>query len=134
MSLKILIVDDDKGVRDVLQMRIRDLFPDAVVAHAANGLDAISTIREKVKVSGYDVVFTDMQMPGMNGLDLITMARGEGVTSGIILMSGIMDTELYTTAIRVGADMAFEKPKLIPGMVEAAMAAGLKAKDRRAGG
>lgn len=135
MPLKILIIDDDKNVRDVLHMKLGDLYPDATVSQAADGLAGISAIREEAEAGEvYDVVFTDMQMPGMTGLDVITMARRENMISGIVLMSGIMDNELRNTALRSGADLALEKPSLIPKMVEAAVITAKKAKDRRAGG
>jgi CheY-like chemotaxis protein len=109
MLMKILIVDDYERVRDILMLKIREIFPDANIEMAEDGLKGISKIRD----GGVDLVVTDNQMPGMDGVDLIMMARSEGFKMPIILLSGAIHPELRSMAIKAGADAVFDKPKFL---------------------
>ena len=67
MRLSALIVDDEKAARDELAYLLKD-FPDvAVVGQGKNGVEALSLIRELKP----DVVFLDVQMPGLDGFGVI---------------------------------------------------------------
>ena len=69
MSLRILIVDDEAPARRRLRELLSDLanrIPHEVVAEAPNGVEAIACVREFAP----DLVFADMQMPRMNGIEL----------------------------------------------------------------
>ncbi len=71
ISLTALIVDDEALARDELAYLLRD-FPDVeVVASAANGLEAIDLIEDLEP----DLVFLDVQMPGLDGLGVIRRLR-----------------------------------------------------------
>lgn len=62
-----LIADDEAHLRDYLEQQLRDVWPELrVVARAANGLEALRLIDEQAP----DVVFLDIRMPGMTGLDV----------------------------------------------------------------
>lgn len=60
-----LIVDDEKGIRRVLREELEDI--GLTVDEAEDGVAAL----EKVKNKKYDYIFTDMQMPNMNGMEFI---------------------------------------------------------------
>ncbi len=68
-----LIVEDEAVLRAELRAMLRRLWPElSVVAEAANGLEAIREIDARAP----DVVFLDIQMPGVNGLDVAMHASG----------------------------------------------------------
>ncbi|GJJ03064.1 DNA-binding response regulator [Duganella rhizosphaerae] len=66
-SLRALIADDEEHLRDYLEGQLKTAWPELkVVAKAANGLEALRMIDEQAP----DVVFLDIRMPGMTGLDV----------------------------------------------------------------
>jgi CheY-like chemotaxis protein len=85
---RILLVDDDEETRDVF----RDLLADAgyEVMVAANGTEACRTL------AGFraDLVVTDLEMPGMDGLQLIRWLRTARPSCSILLVTGRSDREL----------------------------------------
>lgn len=68
MNLRVMIVDDEPPARAKIQHFLKDDPEIEVVAEAKNGLDALQAIEEKQP----DLVFLDIQMPKMNGLEMIT--------------------------------------------------------------
>src|SRR5689334_25388324 len=67
MSLSTIIVDDEQLARDELAFLLRDVDDVNVVAQGKNGLEAINLIREHSP----DLVFLDVQMPGLDGFGVI---------------------------------------------------------------
>src|ERR1019366_8600663 len=67
MPINTLIVDDEKPARDELVYLLRS-FPEVhLVAQGKNGIDALALIKEHSP----DLVFLDVQMPGLNGLGVV---------------------------------------------------------------
>ena len=65
---KIIIIDDEAAGRQLIREYLED-FPDLIViGEANNGVDAIRLIREFKP----DLIFLDIQMPGLNGFDVLT--------------------------------------------------------------
>jgi DNA-binding NtrC family response regulator len=79
---RVLIVDDERSVREVLRDYLTDMGDE--VATAASGAEAL----EIVLTFRPHVILTDMVMPGMSGADLLGALRGAGVTVPVILISG----------------------------------------------
>jgi len=69
MAARIMVVDDDDGTRTVLT-RLLELEGHVVDAYE-NGETALT----QLKIAQYDVLITDLVMPGMSGLDLVRAAR-----------------------------------------------------------
>jgi CheY-like chemotaxis protein len=69
---KILVVDDSATMRMLITMSIKKLLAGINVTQAVNGVDAI----EKLKNQDYHLVITDMNMPEMDGAQLIREIRG----------------------------------------------------------
>ncbi len=102
---KILIVDDTKGVR---QMLIRILRSERTyeVQEACNGLEA----KEKLIADDFDLVITDLNMPGINGLQLMAWALEDRPGATWIILSGFGTFETAIEAIHLGAFDFVPKP------------------------
>ena len=99
----ILIVDDDEAVRDVLY----DLFSDEHLCHgAATAERALAFIDEQP----YDVVLTDISMPGLSGLELLGHLRQARPGTPVIVISGIGDRTHAEGLTRLGAFDFILKP------------------------
>ncbi|MDT5157888.1 MAG: two-component system, NtrC family, response regulator PilR [Acidobacteriota bacterium] len=99
----ILIVDDDAAVRDVLY----DLFSEDHLCHAAATAEqALGFLHEH----SYDVVLTDISMPGLSGLELLGHLRQEQPDSPVIVITGISDRTHAEGLKRLGAFDYILKP------------------------
>ena len=99
----ILIVDDDEAVRDVLY----DLFSDEHLCHlAATAEQALAFIDDQP----YDVVLTDISMPGLSGLELLGHLRQARPGTPVIVVSGIGDRTHAEGLTRLGAFDFILKP------------------------
>jgi two-component system response regulator PilR (NtrC family) len=99
----ILIVDDDESVRDVLY----DLFSEEHLCHvAATAEQALAFIDEQP----YDVVITDISMPGLSGLELLGHLRQTRPGTPVIVVSGIGDRTHAEGLTRLGAFDFILKP------------------------
>ena len=83
LSGRILLVDDDKLVRDTLMEQLEEL--GHKVLAASGGTDALSILRAREAV---DLMITDLSMPGMDGLMLIREAHGLRPSMPTILLTG----------------------------------------------
>ena len=102
---RILISDDDKQCREI----VRDAF-----ASQGYGTDTVSCGREAIEVARktlVHVVIVDMNMPGLTGLETVTIIRQEiSETLPSILMSADNSRELKTRALRAHCDSFMPKP------------------------
>jgi len=112
MERKVLVVDDEKVIRDLLFQALGQ-FGGFLVELAESGDEAL----KKVKENKFDLVLTDMRMRGMDGLQLvdeITKIRPEIVT---VVMSGHGTIESALEAMRRGASDFLTKPLNLPEMM-----------------
>ncbi len=68
---KILVVDDSATMRMLIVMTIKKSLPGISVIEAVDGTDAV----EKLKANGVDIILTDINMPNMDGNELIKWVR-----------------------------------------------------------
>jgi len=100
----ILLVDDDETVLTVLQ-RALDRLP--LTVHVANdGATALALIAQR----RFDVVVSDIMMPGMNGLKLLHAVREYDLDLPVILITGNPDIKTATLAVEYGAFQYLIKP------------------------
>jgi DNA-binding NarL/FixJ family response regulator len=98
-KIRLLLVDDQRLMRDGLRT-ILELEEDlAVVAEAENGLQAIERYREHQP----DVVLMDIRMPEMDGVEATTRLQGEWPDSLIIILTTFDDDKYIFEALRAGA-------------------------------
>ncbi len=102
---KILVVDDSVSIVNSLSQILR--VSGYHVEPAYNGNDAW----RKMSIFNYDLVISDIDMPGISGLDFLAKVRAEfGQKVAVILMTGYLDQEYFINAIRLGASDFIRKP------------------------
>src|SRR5512146_302219 len=103
-AAKILIVDDEPGVlltsRAILQQEGYD------VESAANGSEAVEAIRQR----HYDLVLTDLKMPGIDGLGVLAEVRKRSPLTVTVMMTGYGSVGSALDAVQLGAYEYLLKP------------------------
>jgi two-component system nitrogen regulation response regulator NtrX len=100
----ILIVDDEPAIRAALRGVLED--EGYRVTAVASGADAIVAIAD----DGHDLVFLDIWMPGMDGLETLTELRRLRPEAAVVMISGHGTIETAVKATRLGAYDFIEKP------------------------
>jgi two-component system response regulator YesN len=105
--INILIVDDQKHIRDGLQAMLRQ-FPLQldIIYCAANGIEALQILRQ----SSIQLVITDIMMPDMDGLALMAQTKEERIKVDYLIISGYSDFAYAQKAIGLGAKGYLLKP------------------------
>jgi CheY-like chemotaxis protein len=109
---KVLIVDDEKWVREVFRdfCRLTDAFD---VELANTGAEAI----EKVKVSKYDLITMDLIMPEMSGIEALTVIKEMSPGVPIVVITGNATEKLVHQAGIQGACRVMYKPVMLEDFV-----------------
>lgn len=102
--MKVLIVDDERAIRNSFKEIVTDEGYEADTAE--NGLEALSMLEN----SHYDIVFCDIKMPEMDGLELLDKINEKGIDSAIIMISGHGDIDTAVECIKKGAYDFIQKP------------------------
>ena len=102
--MKILIVDDERAIRNSLKEILSDEGYDVEVAE--NGLEACQMV-EKEK---YDVIFCDIKMPVMDGIETLDKLVAMGIDSAIVMISGHGEIDTAVECIKKGAFDFIQKP------------------------
>jgi response regulator RpfG family c-di-GMP phosphodiesterase len=104
MYNRVLIVDDDLGIRETISQIIEELgyHPDT----AADGLEALAML----DTGSYLCVFTDIMMPKMTGIELIKKIKARDVSLPIIVITGYASLEIAIDAMKCGASDFISKP------------------------
>lgn len=98
--LKILIVDDEQVVRVYLQSIVNwEQYDCQVVTTCENGMEALEVMAQQP----IDLILTDLEMPKMNGLQLIEEIRSRGYQTKVIVLSDHSDYDLIREAMKLGA-------------------------------
>ncbi len=103
VKTRVLIADDDREIRSMLQDFLGD-YLDCVAVDCAE--DALSLLQEEQ----FAVVVSDVQMSGMTGLELVPQVLRRAPDTQVILVSGSQDIENVIEALRVGAFDYITKP------------------------
>jgi two-component system response regulator FlrC len=112
---KILLVEDERKDREAFCDILTDLGYGVVIAE--DGIDALV----KIKSAHVDLIITDFQMPKMNGLELLSEVKGNGLDIPVVFISGQSTVETSVEAMKLGAIDFFLKPisiKLIKEIVD----------------
>jgi len=103
---RILIVDDEESVAFFLAENLAEQGPDYQVETASSGEEALA----KITAQPFDLVVTDLRMPGINGLELIERARIHSPRTRLILMTGYGNPRVEAASYRLGACRYLAKP------------------------
>jgi len=101
---RILLIDDDPGVRDSMERTLRAA--GYGVQSAASGEEGF----ELARGGAFDVILSDMRMPGISGLDILRQLRDMRVDSAFIIMTGFGTVDTAVEAMKLGAVDFVQKP------------------------
>jgi len=104
-KISVLIVDDDVAARDLLSSLLRTEF-NVQIETLGDGIDAMRRCRE----TDYDIVWMDFEMPGMDGLDAISVIKSVKPEQFIAMVSGHSSVDVVKKAISLGVDSYLVKP------------------------
>jgi DNA-binding NtrC family response regulator len=111
---KVLIVDDEPGMRRILNLNLGK--DSHVVVEASGAMEAISLLATE----DFDVVVTDQKMPDGSGLDVLRAVREDDPSTSVIFLTAVGTLELAVESMRQGAFDFITKP-FVPDVVRAAI-------------
>jgi two-component system response regulator PilR (NtrC family) len=101
---RILVVDDEKSMREVLEIFLRN--EGYTVSVAENGEQAAAALKEDI----FDLIITDMKMPKMDGLDLLRTVKELNPDTIVVIVTAFGNTESAVEAMKLGAYDYIQKP------------------------
>ncbi|CAG0984764.1 partial Regulatory protein AtoC, partial [Myxococcaceae bacterium] len=101
---RILVVDDERSMQEFLEICFRR---DGYDVETAGDVDAALAILES---EDFDVVVSDLQMPGKSGLDLLRAVREASPETAVVLVTAFATTETAIEAMKEGAYDYVTKP------------------------
>jgi excisionase family DNA binding protein len=110
---KILVVDDEQAVRDLLAKTLT--MADYEVETASDGPTAL----DRLHSATYDLLITDLKMPGMDGLSVIREARRQNPDLPVIIITGYSTEASAIEAINLGVTGYLTKPFRLPRILAA---------------
>jgi len=103
-TLKLLYVEDDEKARESTLRLLDNFFVDVEVA--VDGLDAI----DKLSNVNFDLIISDINMPVLNGLDMLEKIRANNNETPVIFLSAHNEVKYFTQAIKLGVEYFILKP------------------------
>src|SRR5437899_12028660 len=100
----LLVIDDDPNTLASLARAFR------LAGHEATVCDNPNRALEILKTEKFDLIFSDVVMPGKDGLSLLADIKAAGVQAPVVMMSGQAHIEMAVRATRLGAIDFIEKP------------------------
>jgi CheY-like chemotaxis protein len=103
----ILIVDDDAGIRKLIATTLQDV-SGYRLEEASNGVEAV----DRAVAARPEIVFLDVDMPGLNGIEACRRLRSDPATAGatIVMLTGDSGPQAERGALAAGADLFLTKP------------------------
>ncbi|MEX0719064.1 MAG: response regulator [Balneolaceae bacterium] len=109
--MKFLVVDDEKDVEMLFRQKFRkEIKQDLIELVFAFSGDEALQILSSTKPPDVVYIFSDINMPGMSGFDLLEKVKNEFPNIKVSMISAYGDTENYNRAIESGAKEFFTKP------------------------
>ena len=108
---KVLVIDDEPGVRELISEALS--ISEITAVQAADGLEALSFLRRE----RFDLLILDINMPKLDGLALLEKLRTEGMSVPVLMLSARADKADINQGLRTGADDYLTKPFSIEELV-----------------
>jgi two-component system OmpR family response regulator len=108
---KVLVIDDEPGVRDLISEALS--LSEITAVQAVDGLEALSFLRRE----RFDLLILDINMPKLDGLALLEKLRTEGMSVPVLMLSARADKSDINQGLRIGADDYLTKPFSIEELV-----------------
>lgn len=102
--MKVLIIDDERSIRNTLKDILE--FEGHEISLAADGKEGL----ELAAANNFDVIFCDIKMPGMDGVEVLEKMNENGVESSIVMISGHGTIDTAVECIKKGAFDFIQKP------------------------
>jgi two-component system response regulator VanR len=118
--MRVLIVEDEKHLNDLLHDYIFDRFPKAIIDQVYDGLSALNQIQNHT----YDLILLDLMLPHMGGFEVCKKIR-ESSKVPVIMLSALNDEENQLKGYHLGIDDYVTKPyspKIVIKKIEAVLA------------
>ena len=125
-KLRVLYAEDDLILRENTVSLLRDLFSE--IDEASDGAEALKIYKEHPY--GYDILITDLNMPHMNGMDLIKHVQAINPKQPIIVVSAHNETEYFLESIRNNVSGYILKPIDFDQLIETLYKVALLVKER----
>ena len=104
MKTRILVVDDERSMREMLSILLEREGYEAV--EAKNGQEALQLFETSI----FDMVISDIQMPGINGIDLLGRIKKLAPEVPVLMITAFATADQAVDAIKLGAFHYFTKP------------------------
>jgi two-component system response regulator PilR (NtrC family) len=102
---RVLVVDDERSMREFLEIFLRS------EGYGVRTADGVASARHELEADEFDVVITDVQMPGGgSGIDLLRLVQEESPQTVVIVMTAFASTEAAIEAMKAGAYDYVTKP------------------------
>jgi two-component system NtrC family sensor kinase len=111
MADPILVVDDEPGIRALWRYELSSKGYD--VSEAENGRAAL----EAMERASYDVVISDVRMPGLSGIDVLKAVRARAPGTEVIITTGYANLETAVECVRAGAFDLLQKPCQVKDLI-----------------
>lgn len=112
----VLVVDDEESQAFFLSENLVELGPDCQVETARSGEEAL----DKLAARHFDLVVTDLHLPGISGLELIRRLRQHSPETPVILITGSGSSKAQAEALRLRVDHFITVPFQVNQFVQAA--------------
>jgi DNA-binding NtrC family response regulator len=102
--MRVLVADDDKNLRKVLSMELQ------AEGYEVDAAESGSAALERLKEEEYDVLVLDLNMPGMDGMEVLKDVKGEGMLTEVIVLTADATATSAVEAMKLGAYDYITKP------------------------
>jgi len=114
--IRALVVDDEPAARAAIRTLLADDSEIQVVGECADGRTAL----ERLRIIPYDLLITDLKMPGVDGLTVIREARRLKADLPVIIITGFSNEASAIEAVNLGVSGYLTKPFRVPRVLAAA--------------
>ena len=104
MGASILVADDEQGIRDVLKWELGSLGHEVVLA--CDGSEAVVHVQK----SEFDVIISDVRMPGLNGIEVLKATKEVAPDTEVVIITGFAELGDAIECVRGGAFDLVQKP------------------------